>query len=135
MIRLAIAALGASMLTPPGVIFSTTVQPPLQPGEVNIRFVPAPAATRDYPTEARKDKVEGEAVAVCAIDGAGALKACKIQQEAPADYGFGQALLKTAERVRIEATTRSGAPTAGRSFRLTMRFRLSARDAATPSAD
>jgi TonB family protein len=135
MIRLAMAALGASMLASPGAMSLTNAQPPLQPGEVNVRIIPSAATARDYPTEARKDKIEGEAVAVCAIDGGGALKACKIQQEAPADYGFGEALLETAERVRIEAVTRNGAPTAGRSFRLAMRFRLTEHDAAASAAD
>lgn len=135
MIRLTMAALSASMLASPGAISLTNAQPPLQPGEVNVRLMPSAAEARDYPTAARKDKIEGEAVAVCAIDGGGALRACKIQREAPADYGFGQALLQTAERVRIEAVTRTGAPTAGRSFRLAMRFRLAEHDGAASSAD
>lgn len=135
MIRLTMAALSASMLASPGAILSPNAQPPLQPGEVNVRIMPSAAEARDYPTAARQDKIEGEAVAVCAIDGGGALKACKIQREAPADYGFGQALLRTAERVRIEAVTRNGAPTAGRSFRLAMRFRLASPNAGASAAD
>jgi TonB family protein len=123
MILLAIAALGASNMAPFGATLGldAAAQQPLQPGEVHIRILPSPS---DYPAAARKARVEGVAVAMCAVDGAGALRACRIQQEQPADYGFGQALLETAERVRIETVTLKGAPTVGRSFRLALRFRL-----------
>ncbi len=65
-----------------------------------------------WPVEAARKHVEGDALARCKADAAGALSDCQVVIERPARAGFGQALVALAPRYRLAAAAASGRPAA-----------------------
>jgi TonB family protein len=77
-----------------------------------------------YPSVARKNQLEGHATLHCQIDNQGALQACSVAQEEPADAGFGDAALRMAFLFRMRPLSKDGVRTAGGEINLPIRFKL-----------
>lgn len=85
----------------------------------SLRDSPTP---RLYPKAALDARVEGLAVADCAVDAKNLTYDCRIHSESPEGWGFGEAAVAMASRVRIAAPDydRMRSPRA----RVPIRFRL-----------
>lgn len=78
-----------------------------------------------FPEKADRGRlVTGTAVIQCVLAANGALDGCAVVSETPADYGFGDAALKMAERRALTATPRidDGHPVGGEVVRLAIDF-------------
>ena len=54
----------------------------------------------------------------------GGLTDCRLIEETPTGFGFGEATLAAAKQFRLEPRTRSGAPVEGGTVRLPLAWRL-----------
>ncbi|WP_082765509.1 MULTISPECIES: TonB family protein [unclassified Phenylobacterium] len=82
---------------------------------------------RFYPVEAARRETEGRAVIVCGVNGEGTLVDCKVVEEAPVNFGFGEAALKLSTRFRMTPTTADGQSVAGGTVRIPLRFAVPGR--------
>ncbi len=80
--------------------------------------------SRLYPPRAFDAGMNGAATIDCIVATGGDVMDCHVIEEAPRDLGFGAASLKLADRFRMRATTRSGAPAAGRHVHIAILWRL-----------
>jgi len=102
------------------------VIPPPQPIE-NPDWLPPPAQAdplRYYPEAAQKRRVEGAATLACIVTAQGVLSACRVEAEAPAGWGFGEAALKMTPLFRMKPKAKDGQPVAGRPVSIPIRFKL-----------
>ena len=79
---------------------------------------------RVYPRAAQSARMSGSAEIGCKVLATGRLTECQVLAEQPAGWDFGAAALKLSERFRMKPTTRDGAPTAGGSVRIPIRFQM-----------
>ncbi|WP_395652043.1 TonB family protein [Brevundimonas sp.] len=81
-----------------------------------VEFVPTPR----YPRRARRLGVSGEARVECRVNHqTRGMRDCRILEETPAGYGFGDEALSVMRRARLdEASVRSAAPEAVVSVRI-----------------
>lgn len=79
---------------------------------------------RFYPKQAQDLSVEGAATISCVVDADGRLQDCKVLDETPAGYGFGDAALRMKVLFRMKPLSRSGQPVDGGVVRVPIRFRL-----------
>jgi TonB family protein len=70
-------------------------------GDAPVRRLTAEDLARYYPDRARRMRVSGWARVRCVPNDKGALLDCVVVGEAPADFGFGDAVLKVARLTRI----------------------------------
>jgi TonB family protein len=77
-----------------------------------------------YPTKALRAEVTGRAVLSCEVTAEGALAGCKVLEDFPANFGFGEAVLKMAPLFRMRPITKDGQPVAGGVVRIPIRFLL-----------
>jgi protein TonB len=77
-----------------------------------------------YPPDALRRSVEGIVMVTCQVTEKGEMADCNVEQEAPADEGFGDAALKLMPLFRMRPPTRDGVPVAGATVRLPIQFRL-----------
>lgn len=77
-----------------------------------------------YPKPASRENVEGLAVMECTVDAAGQMTLCRILDESPLGFGFGEAALKMAKSFRMRPLTKGGNSSAGGVIRIPIRFRL-----------
>jgi hypothetical protein len=75
------------------------------------------------PERAMRMAQKGGASARCMATAAGVLVNCQVVQEAPKDFGFGQAALRLLQRVRMKPLSASRASIAGRPFSETFIYR------------
>lgn len=78
---------------------------------------------RLYPTQAMAKKLSGEVKALCLLTDDGKLANCKILSEQPAGEGFGAATLEALKLYRARRVTPEGAPVAGFSVEVAVRWR------------
>lgn len=88
--------------------------------------------SRVYPALAQTLDLEGRATITCDIDDLGALLNCKVQLEGPPGLGFGQAALALSPLFKMSPKQVDGAPVAGGTVRIPIRFSLPDRPQATP---
>jgi protein TonB len=104
---------------------ATAVAPPA-PAIVRPQWLSRPGARefeRFYPARARDRGKEGRVTLDCIVAADGAI-GCRIVQETPEGWGFGQAALKIAPAFRIAPQMEDGRPTAGGTVRVDLNFRL-----------
>ncbi len=98
--------------------------PVLTGRDIKFHFASGQGPMRYYPQGALARHHTGIASALCTIDGDGILSDCNLVEESPEQEGFGEALLKLVEDIRIEPQTKDGQPTAGRKFLFHINFRI-----------
>src|SRR5690349_8548045 len=65
---------------------------------------------RFYPERAQRLSMQGSAVMSCVVTADGFLKDCKVLEETPGGYGFGEAAIRMAILFRMKPLTKSGQP-------------------------
>ncbi len=93
--------------------------PPLTAADVVVER-PAPPPLKPPPAELGGD---GEVTLVCNIQEDGALRGCATVQERPAGYGLAAWTADMVTTWRVAPTSKDGRPTAGRQFRIPVRFK------------
>jgi len=82
-----------------------------------------------YPVRALADQVRGGAAMVCTVSETGHLNACRVADELPAGYGFGQAAVDLAVDFLVKPSQLDGQPVGGRQVRVTVSFNTTDPDA------
>ena len=85
---------------------------------------------RYYPARAQRMGVEGRATLSCTVGASGALQACAVASETPADQDFGAAALRMARLFKMRPMTKDGEPVSGGLVRIPIRFVLPKDEAA-----
>jgi len=76
---------------------------------------------RFYPDRASRMSIGGRVVLHCTVSGAGTLD-CSVSSEDPPDQEFGSAALKMSKLFKMRPMTRDGAPVAGGTINIPIRF-------------
>jgi protein TonB len=79
--------------------------------------------SRYYPPRALRRGMEGQVRIDCVVDVTGWLTNCTLLDEAPANWGFGQAALRIAREHRMSPALRDGVPVTAR-YRMIVPFSL-----------
>jgi TonB family protein len=75
-----------------------------------------------YPVRAMDDQVQGAAVIVCTVNVAGLLESCRVGQEQPGGYGFGQAAVDLATDFKMAPGKLDGDAVNGSPVRISIAF-------------
>jgi TonB family protein len=109
---------------------STEAAAPPQPREpvvVRHRVLRSPTGedvSALYPDAAALADLGGRAVVECTVALSTRLEACRVLEEEPKGYGFGDAAVRTAMLYRIAPPTIDGEPVPGTKFRVPVRFAM-----------
>ena len=125
--RRACAALLLAVLTLGGGFAAWAAQPAGDRIVTDPDWVSMPGAAdlaRYYPKKASAKGVGGIAVLRCRVERTGALSRCTVMREAPAGYGFGDAMLRMAPLFRMKPMSVNGHPVAGAIVLVPVKFQL-----------
>ncbi|PLR26661.1 hypothetical protein SGCZBJ_10040 [Caulobacter zeae] len=106
------------------VVASPAGEPVLTLAEVGLHKGRWPY-TGYYPDRAMRAGVSAQTTALCRVAAAEALVDCRIEAAQAVDYSFDQATLKLLAGASTDTATRGGAPTEGRSLRVSLSFTIS----------
>jgi protein TonB len=79
---------------------------------------------RYYPERAQRMNVGGRATLSCTVNARGTLENCSVISEEPGDQDFGSAAMRMSKLFKMRPMTRDGAPVAGGTVRIPIRFEL-----------
>jgi TonB family protein len=123
--KLGLALAGVIALAGASAVWAASPAPPLVIGKPDWIEKPTGEDVKGlYPKAAEKAGVTGIVVMDCRVKRDGRLRACKVDQETPAEYGFGEAALKMSVRFRMKAMDGDGRPTAGGAVTIPIKFAL-----------
>jgi len=126
---------GAVGLTAAGAVWAANPPKPTVAAPVWIQRPGGEDMARYYPKAAITAGVGAAKVVIdCGITGEGRLDNCRVRQEEPAQYGFGEATIQLASHFRMAANDLDGKPTAGGTVRIPVVF-VRAPDLAPVSSD
>ncbi len=89
-----------------------------------LRKPKADDMARVFPERAVRANQGGRAAITCAVTATGDLENCRVTEESPADFGFGEAALKLAPLFKMLPTTKTGESVAGGTINIPIRFLL-----------
>ncbi len=69
--------------------------------------------SKAMPPKAKAKRVSGHVTLSCTVGGDGLFTSCGVLEEAPLDFGFGDAAFVVADKYRMQPKTKSGKPTEG----------------------
>ena len=108
--------------------FAGSTAVPIDPSRVTgpdwMRRPTGPDFARVYPKAAARTGTEGTATTSCTVTAEGNLADCITLDEAPGGFGFGAAALKMMSLFKMRPLTKDGAPVAGGTVRIPIRFML-----------
>jgi TonB family protein len=126
---------GAVGLTAAGAVWAAIPPKPTVAAPVWIQRPGGEDIARYYPKAAITAGVGAAKVVIdCGITGEGRLDNCRVRQEEPAQYGFGEATIQLASHFRMAPNDLDGKPTAGGTVRIPVKF-VRAPDLAPVSSD
>jgi hypothetical protein len=85
-----------------------------------------------YPEAANRAAIGGHATVVCEVAFTHLLENCKVTEEEPKGYGFGEAVLSLTPKFRAAPATVDGTPVAGSRLSIPVGFRMMAQAAPRP---
>jgi TonB family protein len=113
-----IAAIAALFLqaTPEAGLPSSVVGPKWE------RRPSAADVERYYPEKARRQQVSGRAAISCTVNAGGGLVDCKVVEDFPAGFGFGEAVLRMSSLFKLSPVLKDGRPVEGGTIKIPLRF-------------
>lgn len=110
-------------------LLAATAAVPVQPAAntpltiMDFDISPMAAGPPVMSERAKQEQKPGSASAICTVSPEGMLTTCKVVQETPLGYGFGDAVLGMASRLRLPLKTKAGVPAVGKRFLLSLAVR------------